>query len=320
MKKQRICKTLCLSLIIVLIVLLLSSCLFTNELEEYFLSWVPEKDENIAIVLDKNRVIIGEKTIDVADALSRYYYSVPNFDYEDSCKLDQILLVKDNKIYGSKSYSLSKENAYRFGIDIYAIDINNTDIIEKIYSGEHFSKSEENRYEYVSRNEKTYYSNGDIVIYDGFDYTIINVDTKEVRKVSPCEYEPTNCKYDIKWVENGYEIMYGTDRREITFEYLAERNEYLASLKTLQNEYHYRNISPLEHFWHNKYVFGDTIYFVLDVLEPDGESNALLVSYNVTTDSVAFLYHYYTADIPSCHIYPIPRQNNTGDGGLSLLR
>ena len=293
---------------ILLLVFILPSCLFVNEFEDYFSSWVPEKDENVAIVLEKNKVIIGEKTIDVAHLLSEYYSSIPDFEYEDSCKIDQILMVKNNKIYGSKSYPLKEENDHKFGIDIYTIDIN-TNVVEIVYSGEHFLKNEENMYEYISRNEKTYYSYGNIVIYDGFDYTIFNIETNETEKISPQEYEPTDCKYDIKRIDEGYEITYGEEKREITFEYLLERNEYIAKLSTLEKEYNYRDLPPLEYFWNGNYVFGDTIYFVLNVLEPDGESNALLVSYDIATDSVSYLYHYYTADVPSYRILPISVYN-----------
>lgn len=285
--------------------LILPSCLFINELEDYFSSWIPEKDENIAIVLDKNRVVVSDKTIDVADILNKFYNSLPNFEYKDSCKIDPILCIKNNKIYGSKSYSLNEESDYKFGIDIYSIDIN-TNAIEIVYSGEHFSKNTENRYEYVSRNKKTYYSKGSVVIYDGFDCTIFNIETKEVKKFSPREYQFDKSNYEIEFIGNGYKIKKDCQEINVTYEYLAKRNDNVAMLESLEKEYKYRSESPLERFWQGYYVIDQTIYFVLDVLEPDGESNALLVSYDISTDTVKFLYHYFTADLPSDNVYPIP--------------
>ena len=86
-----------------------------------------------------------------------------------------------------------------------------------------------------------------------------------------------------------------------------KKNALVNSLLELENEKtFFGKTEPLDNFFYGSSVIGDKIYFICRVLDEDGESNAVVFSYDISTDAFAFLYHGFSSDMPN--IYLIPRE------------
>ena len=285
-------------------VMAFASCVNKNDLEDFFLGCEAQSNDEVAIVLENDYIIIGDKTIDYSKIVNNAYPQE-----EDTTSIDPILCINNNCIYGIKSYCLSKENKNRFGIDIYSINIE-TEQLEIVYSGEHYPRDTEQANEFVQRAENIFFYDGAIIIKDGANITEYEIDT---RQINVFDYNSYNQNSKISWKkeENIIKVQNDSKEFEINIDFLANKNSEIEKISNIPNDYKYDD-KMKETFYkrfltEENYLYGEKLYLICDVKDKQGESTAILVSCDLETQEVQFLYWYFTWDVPTKHlIYPIP--------------
>ena len=283
-----------------LLVLNCTSCIFFNDLEDFFEEWIPENDSSIAIVRPHGDCINCEGQAIKADFLDLQVIG------------DRLVYMEGNTVYGVKDEINSKDEdqIYRLTVQLYSVDLKSQKE-EVLYSGKYCPRKGK------AINIKSYYFERNIIICDETVTTVYNLDTGAVQNLSAAElssvYKP---KYTVERIfinESKYDFDYrkikikgDSEERIITPEYMGERNEYARKLLELDvDNLPFSTEYPLDCFFNSFYVICDKIYIVCRVLDIDGESNAVIFSYDYEKDEFEFIYHEFTFDIPD--FYPIPR-------------
>ncbi len=302
-------KRLCMMIVIIFVMFVQTSCgIFQNDMKDYFGAWERSNDENIALMLECKTLIYEGKSIDIASILGKHYK-------EENFRANNVFCVVDGVLYGARVKHLwDDDSSYQEKIDIYAIDLVN-DQVEIVHTKEYCPKNNGEAFVYA----KVYSHENKVIITDNVITTVIDVETRTEVCLDASEFESPIPTFDVKRLDEGnvykgYIISQNEEYRTIDLEYMASKNEYALALKSLEN--YSTGKSPTERFFYDHFEIGDKLYFLCDVLEKDGESNALLFSYDYQNESFDFLYHYYTNDVPGDRVYPIFNMK-TRDGGVS---
>ena len=304
-------------LLITTILSLFSCSLFSNSLEDFFSEWEPEVDRSIAIIgiEYKEEIFYNGEHIKFGHILEEYYGREPVL------LKDSYLAVYNGNLYVAYKYG-SNDNNYGYTIDICSINL--TDLkLEVLYTGMFSPKNIPDNVFPKSTSPEIYYSNLNAYIFDGVSMTIFNLETKEIQKLEICNFEiPSTEKYRVEYLKDdkgwrdpsGIKIIGDSFERLITFDYMAQRNPYVNKLKELKTEPTYferifKLTMPLDKFFGEAQCFDDMVYIRCCVFDEDGEENALIFSYNCSTDSFAFIYHTFSSSNPDSFVIPVePRK------------
>lgn len=291
--------------LILLSVFTMSSCGFLqNSLHAFFEKWEPETRSDVAIVDWYGETVIynGEK-VHIYEHLENYY---GNLDH------DTLFLVSDGAIYGvHKSSNWDEKFVETVELYSYNIDSGNIDVL---YTG-NYCPQVDGAIVGLPRTE-IYYRNRNFYFYDGVSILSYNIDN---RRIDSCQledlessiekYSVTDLKDESGAIDFGSLLLTGESiERVITIDYLASISHHISELSDIG---HYNTImgklDPLEQFFHESFIYGDTVYFLCCVYDEDGEKNALIFSYDPVKETVEFLYHRFTVDTVY-NIYVIPAE------------
>ena len=291
-------------LLILIMMLSLSSCLYSNSMEDFFEDWIPEKDFQIAIIdFDYNTITYNGETYDIPQ-------NVTHLAWDNFC------CMVDGKVYGIKDTGINDEK-YEKSIDIFRFDFK-TQEYEILHSEKCNPCKPINKIESYLRSP--YYLDGNIVISDKIVTISYNVYTDTVEHLPPEAYSPPQKHYEFLKDEKGFQdyknilIKTDTEERLISIDYMAERHEYIQRLVDFgihKGKYKlsmlFTDLDPLIDFFNNSYTFQDKIYyFVCRIFDEDGERNGVVFSYNYENETFIFLYHRFTSG--ANHITLIPAQ------------
>ena len=303
-------KNICIVIIVLLTLFNLVSC-GRNSLEAFFDEWHPETvDERIGIYHQrKNTILLGNKEIDV----SRFYEHSTEKEIDGNNLLFYRLAIVDNILYGYDHFFLKDENGETTmnKYKIYAVDLDNKSVeylYEQVFP---YYADDEGNFNFV----RICYSNRNIIMYDTLgDAVRINVDTSEHEDITKDDALNSISKpqyivsiTETKNGEEALEIIKGKNKRIISIDYMAKRNEYVRKISELENyKFALPDFSdPRRGFFRNFTVVNDMIYIICRVLDSDGEQNAVLFSYDYENDKFQFLYHDFQVDCIEIDVIPV---------------
>ena len=276
-----------------------SSCgLFSNSLEDYFSEWESTSDSEIIIIDVENMLYATHDEVVTEDL---YEKIGPSFGSSSQYR-NTLLFESDNKIYGVHSGdAISETNsatAYIFAMDL------TTWQVEILYTGTYGPHT-------TKIYTEQYYSDGNIIIFDGVIVTKYNIKTATVENI-PAEEFDFRESFSYKMLEDDkgradgkIKITQAGGETVLSVEHMAEKNEYIESLLTLKNSKTlFGAVDPLQSFFKKAYSFNGKLYLVCEVFERDGECNALVFSYDLASEEVKFLYHSFSSDLSDIIIIP----------------
>lgn len=272
-----------------------------NGLADVFDTWEEDNDANIAIFDRRKDIIrVDGKVISLSHVLGKNY---------ENTHQEIIVCVRHNRIYGIHVYN-AKQREYT--ADIYSIDIT-TNEFEILYTRKFDLDESVGTIKYLSY-ETVYYSNNAIVIYDGYHVISYRIDTNEVKELNQEDFSPPKKEYFVERIydETGninfkeIKVKNEAEERIVSVNYMSQRHQYvkeLLEIGIIKNPI--EEIDPLKYFFFDNFVINDNIYLICRVLDNDGESNALIFSYDFEKDTIKFIYHDFSNDIPSFAIIEV---------------
>lgn len=299
---------------IVLLMLVLSlpfsmtSCFFEDilnaEHEDYFKSWVPEKDADVAICDGTLGVLIlNGETINVKP----FFDQITGVD-----TLDQLLCVSDNKIYGMHPEVIS-EGDYMYKQNIFSLDIS-TGEYEELYTFYHHLRDDSERDSKVNYHlHEWYYLDREMYFCDGLSAVKYNIDSCIFQTYETCicsqldldfPYSIEHIRHPVSDYWHELKITKGDTERMITREYLATKNKYIKDLDNLKNRQTiFGSDDPFKGFIGETYVINGKIYLRCSIYGNFLWEYCMIFSYDFESETVEYLYTtssntYYTVVIP----------------------
>lgn len=256
-----------------------------NGLEYFFADWEPEYyDPSIAFVnLFTGEIEYAGGTVNIINCLEEHFYR----HHSITC-----LAMIDNTLFYTLRHA-SGEGEYFRRMEIRSVNL--TDFTtEVLYT--HNCSPTHNPDSII--DPKSYYYDHNIYIYDGVTVGIFNIDTQTAESREADDFiPPTMTKYLVKHNDYSYIKVVGDSfERKITYEYLAERNEYASRLEKIHNEWPksiFLGGCRMGSFFQSASVIDDIIYLRCTVQDADGEDNCIIFSYNCENDAFKFLHHSY---------------------------
>lgn len=292
-------KKITLTVLMFFVVFAMTSCFFEDfykaEHEDYFKSWVPEKDANVAICdKDCGVLIINGETIDLKQLCDQVVGVTP---------LDHFLCVSGNKIYGMHLSVLS-EGDYQYKQTMYSLDISTGEYEELYAFYYHLRDGSESESKVDYHLDEWYYLNREIYFCDGLSTVKYNIDSRISQTYETCICSQLEFSYSIEHIEHpesGYwhelKVTKGDTERMITREYLATKNEYIKDLGNLKN----RQIilgcdDPFKGFVGESYIVNDKIYLCCRFFGNYSWEYYIILSYDFDSETVEYLYATNTSD------------------------
>ena len=268
--------------LIIFICFTLSSC-NKNSLESFFADWEPEYyDPSVAFVnLYTGEIEYDGGTVNIVNCLGEYFYRHRSI----TC-----LAVIDNTLY--YTFLSSGEGEFFRRVELWSVNLANF-TTEVLYS--HHCHPRDNP---DAIYPKSYYFDRNIYIYDGVTVGVFNIDTHTVESREADDFiPPTMTKYLVERIDYSCIKVVGESfERKITYEYLAERNEYASRLEKIHNEWPisiFIGGCQMGSFFRRASVIDDIIYLHCNVGDADEEDNCIIFSYNCENDTFKFLHHEY---------------------------
>ena len=302
MKKSILC------IILILTTLFTTGCFGINQnsLEHVFADWVAEEDSSVAMhapdVYGEHVVLIDDQFVDIGEVLVNNNIAYPHF-----LLLDGDLLYFYNERFLSEKSQEEFETSCLYMGEIYTYNIN-TNEIDKVFSGYYNDENLKDDYSPVVS-----YCDRNIYLTDGINVTVINIDSCITEQNEYAAFTIPNAnKYSVKVDENGWlkdrkklEITAENFERTITFDYMAQRHEYIKEIEGLESTTMlFGKNDRFEEFFAGFDVINDIVYIKCTVFDNDGESNYLLFSYDPVTDEFKFLHHMFVSDSATFYVFP----------------
>ena len=301
-------KIVSLFLVILLITCSLSSCAFRNDLAPITDKWIPEQDDNIAIVSStSDDIIMNGITYSISDHIKdqfRRFFAI-SYGYQAIC-------VSDYDLYGVCDYPLDPSMDY--GWFLYKINLI-TQELEILY----WTQLLENpglSYPMAYSKDAVIYMNDGIrtVTYD-IKQSILNelpnndfespYSLYHGHSIAPgqkyeCFWRENDFLFEIKNKQNGETVL-------ISFDYIANRHEYFDQIRKYGEEIKpskYNHL-PSELFKIREvHILNDSIYMRVIVCDVDADVTAIIFRYDCDIDAFQYLYHEYVGDHSQSKVIP----------------
>ena len=276
----------------------------SNSMEELFDSWEMQSDSDIIFIDSReNTVVLDGKTESINSLVDEHFTS--------GCP-EYLLIEIDGRIYGVNE-SVG-DDIYYSTLEIVVIDVNAQNA-EVLYSGKYSPRAttDLNGSDYP---EKVFYSDGKIVIADGTVVTVYDLETSTVENIPIADAPIFNESLTVSRMYNedgsldfkSITVSGKDSERIIDIDYMAQRHPYVDELSKLDHHKTvFEKIDPLKVFFHDYFVINDKVYFVCNILDRDGDSNAAVFSYDYKNDSFEYVYHSFTFDTPNLIVCPRKR-------------
>jgi len=278
-----------------------------NSLEDFFESYESQEPEDACIydnVLDL--LYFQEKEYDLGKMVEPILGDM---------SIDTVLLVRNDKVYAMNPKTIN-ENGKRQRAELYEIDLSSGSL-EVIYSVDCCMKDESTgKYVGLVYPEAHYYK-GSVYIADGvfvFEYNLQTGETKQYQyrqdSLPWINEEPEITVKRINAVDSGtsqggLELNTPTGSIQITLEYVAKKCPIINELLSMGKLYGWTGpINPLQGFFYEYYLIENTLYLVCNVLDAEGGSNAVILSYDIESDSFSYHNYYFCGDNPNYIIIP----------------
>lgn len=296
--------------LIVCICFALSSCgLDKNSLEDFFAEWTPEKDNSVAIFgPDYDGILFyNGKEIDTKPIIEKHFGYFNQLNH---------LAVVDGNLYSTAYYTISEDertDTHMCSLDIYKLNL--TYLTFEVVFSDLYTPSDI----FESFYPDVFYSNRIVYVYDGVSKTEYNIDKKVSVRSETNDFTPPSIgKYKVEYVRNNdgtvdynyIKITGDSFEKILTFDYIANRNEYIDRLRALDNEptrlEDLLNITmPLDEFFCSAFSIGDKVYLHCQVFDEDGERNSIFISYDCKKDSFTFLRHIFSPWSSRSKVIPV---------------
>lgn len=295
-------------LLVLLLVCSLTSCWFQDDLAYITETWVPEQDNNIAIISATEAKIFlnGENYFLSCSALEKYIY-MPDIYYNY-----KVLCINGYNAFGVNEYQI--DGKWHGDWVFYRINIQ-TNELEIMYSVDQSGNPQKNR-------PKAYVNNAVVYINDGVRTVTYDTNNDTLTELPNEDFgEPYN-PYTGHCIAPGQAYSYEGDRetsiiikrnedgelRCISFDYIADRHEYFDQIREHWKDVIFKahRTNPDDFFAYTRvYVLDNNIYLTIDVPDQDVETTCVVVRYDFETDKFHYLYHEYSSGDGMSKVVPV---------------